>query len=113
MTITYNGSTAGSTASNPPSVLAMAMGGAIANSPGLTGAKVWFYTSTNTAADMYSSSAAIPDGYDLGMRTGDIVLGVTASAASTTPIGYFGVVSYAASGVGACLSANAVTSTAA
>ena len=119
MTMTYNGATAGSTLANPPiCVGAMSWNGSILNSPGLTGARAWFYTSTNVVADM-TSSGAIADGYALGMRPGDVLFGVTASAGSSSPIFYAGVVGLVGTpstltGIssGAALSSNVLTSTA-
>lgn len=111
MTVTYNGSTAGSTSANPPVDLTSVIGGKIANSPGLVGGKIWFYTSTNVAADM-TAPAAFGDGAALGMGVGDIVLGVTASAGSSSPIFYAGVVGLVGASSGASLSSNVVTSTA-
>lgn len=120
MTITYNGATAGATSANPPICLEETWNGGVQNSPGLTGGKIWFYTSTNVASDL-TSTGAIADGYAIGMRTGDIVFGVTASAGSSSPICWMGVVGSQASGTtvsnnfassGVSLSSNVLTSTA-
>jgi hypothetical protein len=120
--MTYNGATAGSTSMNPPILaLSPSWNGSILNSPGLTGGKVWYYTSTNVAADL-TAPGAIADGYALGMRTGDLLLGVTAAAGSSSPICYMGVVGLQSSGTsasspwmassGVSLSSNVLTSTA-
>ena len=119
MALTYNGATAGSTSANPPIMLeSMSWNGSIQNSPGLTGAKAWFYTSTNLASDL-TSTGAIADGYAIGMRTGDIVFGVSATAGSSSPICWMGVVGTHSSGAspnyissGVSLSSNVLTSTA-
>lgn len=110
MTITYNGSTASSTAANPPLVLVGSLAN-VTNSPGLTGGKFWFYTSTNVAVDM-TAPAAFIDGAALGMKVGDVVCGVTAAAGSSSPILYFGCVGLVTASSGASLSSNVLTSTA-
>src|SRR5689334_1507953 len=121
MSLTYNGSTAGTTVANPP-ILAQSfsMSGQVPNSGGLTGGKLWFYTSTNVPSDL-TSTGAIADGYALGMRVGDVVLGVQSSAGSSSPIVWLGVVGSQSSGAlasnnylssGVSLSSNILTSTA-
>jgi len=120
MALTYNGATAGTTLANPP-ILAhsFSWNGSVPNSPGLTGAKLWFFTSTNVVADL-TAPGAIADGYSLGMRVGDILLGVSASAGSSSPIAFLGVVGLQASGStaipglntsGVSISSNFMTST--
>lgn len=111
MTITYNGTTAGSTSQNPPSVLAEVIGGQFGNSPGLTGGKLWLYNSTNVIVDL-TAPAAITDGSALGMKTGDPVIVVQSSAGSSAPIVALGVVGLVTASSGASLSSNVVTSTA-
>jgi hypothetical protein len=110
MTITYNGTTAGSTSANPPLVVGQTMAN-VTNSPGLTGGKIWFYTSTNVAADL-TAPAAFTDGHSMGMKVGDIMLGVTSSAGSSAPIFFAGVVGLVTASSGAGLSSNVLTSTA-
>ena len=111
MTITYNGTTAGSTSQNPPSVLSEIMGGAVTNSPGLTGGKLWFYTSTNVIVDL-TAPTAFSDGAALGMKVGDPMIVVQSSAGSSAPIVALGVVGIVTASSGAGLSSNVVTSTA-
>ncbi len=111
MTATYNGTTAGSTSANPPSLLAEVMGGKVANSPALTGAKLWHYTSTNFSTDVSNAgTAVITDGQELGMAAGDLILGVTATAASTAPFIWMGCVT-TVSTAGAYISTNVLSST--
>ena len=123
MALTYNGTTAGSTLSNPPVLLKAAMGGhvqyattgstaGISNLPvGASGAKVWFYSSSNTAAEL-AGAASINDGEALGMSIGDIMLGATSTACSTAPIFFAGVLVTSAGSTSFCLSSNVITSTA-
>lgn len=127
MTLTYNGSTATSSASNPPVVLDGVIGGRLnyASSGasastgfgdliptnGAVGAKLWFYSSSNTAVEL-AGAASINDGIALGMSWGDIMIGVTATAYSTSPIGWLGVLVTSAASTSFCLSSNVLTSTA-
>lgn len=123
MALAYNGTTAGSTLANPPVLLMSAIGGhvqfattgstaGISNLPiGASGAKIWFYSSSNTAAELAALNS-INDGVALGMTIGDLMLGVTSTAVSTAPIGYLGVLVTSAGATGFALSSNVLTSTA-
>jgi len=87
MTATYYGSTATSTAANPPLEVLSVIGGAIQYPGVLTtaskGGKVWFYSSTNTPSDM-AAAGVIADGAHLGMKSGDVLIGVFNGGAATT-----------------------------
>ena len=109
MSITYVGTTFGSTSANPPSLLFSGVGSFITAS--VPGARVWKYNSTNAAVDM-TAPAAFLDGALLGMKVGDLVLGVTCSAGSSAGIAYMGVVGLVTTSSGAALSSNVITSTA-
>ena len=120
MTITYNGATAGTTLANPPVLMKSAIGGKLQYvtsgstvAPGTygSGAKIWFYSSSNSAAEM-AGAAAIGDGPSLGMTIGDIMLGVTTTAGSTAPIFFAGVLVTSGGSTSFCLSSNVITSTA-
>lgn len=96
MTMTYYSTTTSSTASNPP--IAIAGGMAFQSTQQETGTlgwlhgnRVWFYSSTNAPSDC-AGVAAFTDGAALGMRVGDVVLGVTASGGSTTAFAWLGVI---------------------
>lgn len=122
MALTYNGATAGSTLANPPVLLEAAMGGhvqfvtsgstaGVSNLPtGASGAKVWFYSSSNDATEV-AGAGAFNDGPALGMSIGDVLIGVKTSAASTSPVLYFGVLVTSAGSTSFCLSSNVLTST--
>lgn len=112
MGLTYNGTTAGSTLANPPVVLDSVVGGQFPNSPGLTGGKLWVYSSTNDVTDLSGNLNAISDGVALGMRAGDILLMVSGTAGSTTPKLQMGVLVSSASATGFALSTNSLSSTA-
>lgn len=100
----YVGSTAVSTAANPPVVIAATIGGRIqwastgsASPPaplptGAAGGKLWFYSSTN-AADDVAAAGFFNDGVALGMANGDVLLGVYGTADTTSHYLYMGVLS--------------------
>lgn len=123
MTLAYNGATAGSTLANPPVLMGAAIGGhvqwvtsgstaGVSNLPtGASGGKIWFYSSSNSAAEV-AGAASINDGVALGMSIGDILFGVTTTACSTAPIFYAGVLVTSAASTSFCLSSNVITSTA-
>lgn len=86
MTMTYYGTTAATTAANPPVRLTGGIG--MISYPGdLTtsarGTQVWFYSSTNVPADM-SAAGTFVDGVRLGMKNGDILMGVMNGGATST-----------------------------
>lgn len=87
MTATYQGSTQVSTSQNPPLNLYSVIGGKVPFPGVLTtaakGGKLWFYSSTNTPADM-NAAGVITDGGNLGMTPGDILIGVFNGGAATT-----------------------------
>ena len=92
MTVTYYSSTigaAGSTQINTPQMLYSVVGGKLQNVGDLTtsarGGKIWFYSSTNVPADLFSGSAPpFTDGALLGMTNGDILFGVMNGGATST-----------------------------
>lgn len=94
----YQSSTVPTTASNPPICLTAGLGIG-RGTTALTGnnRSVWLYTSTNLTTDI-SAAANQPfftDGFYLGMRPGDMVMGTMYTSAGTTAAA--GVVSYLAS----------------
>ena len=111
MTATYNGTTAGSTSQNPPSVVAQVMMGDIDNSPGLKGGRIWYYHSTNFSSDIEGGGTpVILDGLALGMKAGDLLIGVQATAASVTPFTFITPI-IAVTTAGAAISTNVISST--
>ena len=123
-TVTYNGSTAGSTSANPPVLLAAAMGGHVQNATtgsgagiaklptGAVGAKLWMYQSTNVYSDIFAA-ATFNDGYALGMAPGDAILMVQTSADSTAPVISLGVLVTSNGSTSFTVSSNCLSSTAA
>lgn len=103
MTMTYFGSTATSTAANPAVLLYSVIGGQIQYPGVLTsrpmGGKVWFYSSTNLMTDC-DDAGAFTDGGQLGMRPGDLLLGVfNGGAATTDSYAFIGVLNSTASSI--------------
>ena len=102
----YVGSTWG-TSANPPVLLAAAIGGHVMyQSTGSTtpignlplqaaGAKLWFYSSTNYADDA-AAAGFFNDGVALGMSRGDVLIGVAATADSTSGFLYMGILTCSA-----------------
>ncbi len=94
----YSGTTAATSVSNPPVLLARGLGTApystalsTAIPGGKQGAGLWFYSSTN---DSTSTMAAgfFSDAKELGMRPGDVVMGVYYSSAASSGVTYMGVI---------------------
>jgi hypothetical protein len=108
--MTYAGATMGSTVTNPPVSLTGLLSGGQASGLGMAGKSLWFYTSTHTAAECFAANF-FTDAKALGMKNGDIMLGVTGSAASTTPFLFGGVV-VSVTTSGGNLSSAIITSTA-
>lgn len=124
----YFGTTAASSVSNPPRQLIApfannaAVAGstaflstqgstaAYANAPGGAGGALWYYASTNATTDLTSANF-FSDAFYIGMRPGDLVMGVqftSAGSSVTTFQGGLGAVSTA----GAALSTGSlITST--
>lgn len=87
----YYGSTQASSVANPPRLLV----GQIASVPKTTGlstttaqqhqqgGQLWFYSSTNLSTDILASNF-FTDGYYLGMRPGDVVIGNQFSSAGSS-----------------------------
>lgn len=90
----YVGTTAASSLQNPPIQIARGLAGGILGSS-LQGTGVWFYSSTDLSS-VASTASYFTDGLYLGMRCGDMVLGVhQSSPGSTTCFAYQGVITNA------------------
>lgn len=90
----YSGTTAASSVANPPNQIARVVGGRLSASSSASaggGGGLWLYNSTNLTTDMTAASF-FSEAYYMGMKQGDLVMGVQASSAgSTTQIAYMGV----------------------
>lgn len=94
--MSYSGSTAGSTLANPPMLISSGMakvalnnGSTIIGAAKGSGAQLWLYTSTNSATEASSgtnSGTFFSDAFYLGMKNGDVVIMVGATAATTVGI---------------------------
>lgn len=93
----YSGSTATTTAANPPRLtshggLCGPSGGVTStglstapNSPNLQGGRIWTYVSTNKTTDL-TNGTFFADGDDIGMRPGDLVFAVQFTSAGSSVI---------------------------
>lgn len=90
MATSYLGTTQLSSVANPPIELLNSLGGQL-NRP-TAGTAVWYYNSTNSSTE-FSTANFFTDGYQLGMKAGDIVFCVyTTSAGSSSAIPYMGCI---------------------
>lgn len=115
----YSGSTAATTIANPPRRIAGGLATppqstglttAPTAGPGAQGGSIWYYCSTNATTDL-TASAFFTDGWYLGMRPGDLVLGAQFTSAASSVVTFWGAVA-SASTAGASLSTGSlVTST--
>ena len=85
--MSYSGTTAASTLTNPPMLVAKGLGGSIINngSTNGTGTGIWLYTSTNSATEASSgtnSGAFFSDALAMGMKNGDVMIMVGATGSS-------------------------------
>lgn len=77
--MSYSGTTAASSLQNPPIKIGGGVGGgtrfqtSAANAAGIGGNGLWFYGTTDVSSTLFASGA-IADGYELGMKTGDVVI---------------------------------------
>jgi hypothetical protein len=78
----YNGSTAASSIANPPILIAKGVGGGVNTlSTQGTGSGVWLYNSSNGSTE-FMAAGYFTDGSALGMRSGDLIMGVCCTGSS-------------------------------
>lgn len=78
----YYGTTAASSVSNPPIQIARGLGGGVNTlSTAGTGSGMWLYNSTNGTTQL-QDTAFFTDAYYIGMKGGDLILGVCATGSS-------------------------------
>lgn len=115
----YSGSTAATTLANPPRRLFGGVGQAPGTtglttaptaSPGGQGGAIWVYTSTNATTDLTVSNF-FSDGYYLGMRPGDLVMGSQFSSAGSTVTTFWGAVTGVSTSGASLSTGSLVTST--
>lgn len=92
MRMAYVGSTAGTTLMNPPMMVGpAAIGGRFAaNSTSIAaGSRLWIYNSSDTST-AWMNAGYFTDGARLGMRPGDLLVGVSWSTESSTGVVFVG-----------------------
>lgn len=97
---------AGSTAATPNPPINITGGLGIGRgSSALTGTNrnLWFYNSTNLTTDL-TASGFFSDGYSLGMRPGDVVMGTQYTSAGSSVITFQGSIASVTTGGAASLS---------
>lgn len=105
--MSYFGTTQASTIANPPRLLIGGLAANVfvtgstmflstqgstapyANSPAAGGGQVWLYNSTNATTDMTASNF-FSDAANIGMKAGDIVLGIQFTSAGSSGVLYAG-----------------------
>ncbi|MCR4331770.1 MAG: hypothetical protein NUV34_03570 [Sulfuricaulis sp.] len=90
----YSGSTAASSAAFPPILIAGGLGGGRSGSTTTpAGKNIWFFATTDTSTGPFVAGY-FTDGYELGMKQGDVMIVVaqTSTVASSNTL-YIGVVS--------------------
>lgn len=110
----YSGSTAASSVANPPRAMIQSVGGSVnttglttaPNAPGAQGGGLWFYSSTDPVATVLGTDY-FSDGKNLGMKPGDVVIGVSFTSAGSSVITYMGAIT-GVSTSGASLSTGSV-----
>lgn len=104
----YSGTTAATTVANPPIQLTKGLGGGVqSGSTGGTGTGLWFYSSTNGTTEVHASNF-FTDAYYLGMKAGDVVIGVSNTGSSAHVwVGVLGAVTTS----GAATNASVIAST--
>jgi len=105
----YSGSTALSSVANPPVRMAVGIGSTKGSSLMVGNSRQWWsYNSTNLTTDLVAANF-FTDGYTLGMRPGDIVMGVQYTSEGSSYIGFQGVIT-SASTAGARMSTGSLIS---
>lgn len=110
----YSGSTAATTLANPPRKLIEGIAGlqgttgltTAPGAPGAQGGALWFYSSTNLTTDIVASNF-FTDGKYLGMRPGDVVIGIQFTSAGSSVTSFMGAIT-GVSTSGASLSTGSV-----
>lgn len=112
--MSYSGTTAASSVANPPHQIARVVGGRLSASSSASaggGGGLWLYNSTNLTTDMTASNF-FTEAYYMGMKQGDIVMGVQASSAgSATQTAYLGALGAVTTSGAALSTGGTMTST--
>jgi hypothetical protein len=126
--MSYFGTTAASSVSNPPRLIASGLANnaaiqgstmflstqgstaAYANAPGGIGGNIWFYASTNLTTDMTAANF-FSDAFYLGMRAGDMVQGMQFTSAGSSAISFLGALTSVTTAGAALSTGSLITST--
>ena len=114
----YSGSTAATTLANPPRKLIEGIAGMVGTtglttapaSPGGQGGALWFYSSTNATTDIVASNF-FTDGKALGMRPGDMVIGVQFTSAGSSVVTFQGAITGVSTNGASLSTGSLITST--
>lgn len=124
----YFGTTAASSQSNPPRQLVAPFANnpaivgtteflttqgstaSYANAPGGVGGGLWYYASTNSSTDMTVANFFI-DAFYIGMRAGDMVIGVQYTSAGSSVITFQGALNSVTTAGAALSTGSLITST--
>jgi hypothetical protein len=112
MGMAYSGATAASSVANPPINVAGGLGVGRGSSA-LTGnnKNLWMYSSTNLTTDL-TAAGFFSDGYNLGMRPGDVVMGSQYTSAGSSVISFQGsIASVTTAGAASLSTGSLITST--
>ena len=110
----YSGTTAATSLANPPRKIVEGIAGnagttglsTAPSAPGAQGGALWYYSSTNSTTDLVAAGF-FSDGKLLGMRPGDMVMGVQFTSAGSSVITFQGAI-IGVSSTGASLSTGSV-----
>lgn len=114
----YSGSTAATTLANPPRKVVEGVAGLAGTTglttapgaPGAQGGALWVYSSTNATTDLVASNF-FSDGRNLGMRPGDIVIGVQFTSAGSSVQTFIGAITGVSTSGASLSTGSLITST--
>ena len=117
--MSYSGATAASSVANPPRLITRSgiasqsntTGLSTAsNSPGNQGGQLWYYTSTNATTDIVASNF-FSDGYYIGMKPGDMVMGAQFTSAGSSIVTFQGAITGVSTSGASMSTGSLITST--
>lgn len=111
MALSYTPSSAGSTGNPPMAVASLAGPISTDRSNALQAGRIYLHSSTMDITDFAGTLNSVSDASVLGIKGGDVLIMVSATAGSTTPKLQLGVFVTSASATGAAISSNVLSST--
>lgn len=106
----YSGATAASSAANPPILLAKGMAGGGRGSTVSMGGGLWGYWSTDSST-LWVGANYFTDAFYLGMKTGDLLMGLWRSSAGSSDVVVLGSIGTVSTAGAAMSTGGEVTST--